>query len=65
MKDKTPLNINPHNQMMIDHDPVLKAFSKICAESLVMFYRIYDYPDFLDSPRFHGTSAATITHVRN
>ena len=65
MKDKIPLNINQHTQMMIDHDPVLKAFSKICAESWIIFYRRPDYHDFLDSPRFHGTSSMTITHVRN
>ena len=65
MRDKIPLNINQNIQMMIDHDPVLKAFSKICAENSIMFYLRYDYPDFLDLPRFHGTSAATITHVRN
>ena len=65
MKDKIPLNINQHTQMMIDHDPVLKAFSKICAESWIIFYRRPDYHDFLDSPRFHGTSAATREEFKN
>lgn len=65
MRDKIPLNINQNIQMMIDHDPILNSLSKICAESSIIFYRQHNYPDFLNSPRFHDTSAMTITHVRN
>lgn len=50
----------------MNSDPILEAFSKICNESSFIFNTImYDYPNFLGSPMFEDTPAATAKEFEN